>query len=597
MRFIKNLITIVGKNLLLVFRSWSSLFLLVLGPLILILLVGYAFSGEGLHDIKIGYYAQNPDKAQEIIAVLQDNDVMLLQYYQIQDCISSLKDNYLYICIEFSDDFKIKKIKDKETSQGNIIFYYDNARFNLVAYLTKMLNERLAVKTEEITLEATKTILQDISATVEYMQSVKTKIIEFRIQAVAVKEQLIKTKNDLEQINADFQRYYMDYQQYSPDVKENAYLLDSLLDNTTIDSKQAAVSVNQTVGLLNQTNKFFLAYVLLNGNNGNVKVGNATIDISPMLKNSLALENQLSLLQKQIEQNNEYLEKTKHVSDSVVSSIDNLSITLEKLDVFMQTSLQQTQENIDKIDSLLLEVYSLLLELDNNIDIFTELTKTNAGSILKPITSSFVGLLKDIDKVTLIFPVLLVFVITFIAILLSTMNVLQEISSPAHFRTFLLPVKSFVFVLSLFITNVIVVALQLTVLLIIANVNFNIDIFLHLSSLLFVIFLLATIFITIGMIYGYLVKNKQISVILSTFTALIFFLFSDVIFPTETMPKLAAFFVNMNPLVIGERLFRKLLYYDIPLGHQAGDVFLLIFYIAVFGLLLLLAYRRHKRKA
>ena len=94
MRFIKNLITIVGKNLLLVFRSWSSLFLLVLGPLILILLVGYAFSGEGLHDIKIGYYAQNPDKAQEIIAVLQDNDVMLLQYYQILK-LTALQTNLL----------------------------------------------------------------------------------------------------------------------------------------------------------------------------------------------------------------------------------------------------------------------------------------------------------------------------------------------------------------------------------------------------------------------------------------------------------------------------------------------------------------------
>ena len=86
MKGITKLPTIIQKNIKLVFRSYSSLLLLVLGPLLLILLVGFAFGGSALHDINIGIikyeytdgemlfdYTRKPKRNQELNSFQQLN--------------------------------------------------------------------------------------------------------------------------------------------------------------------------------------------------------------------------------------------------------------------------------------------------------------------------------------------------------------------------------------------------------------------------------------------------------------------------------------------------------------------------------------------
>ncbi len=596
MNSLDQLLTICMKNLKIVFRSWTSTFLLILGPLLLILVVGYAFGGEGLHDISIGYYAKHVDAAQEIITSLQDEQTTMVAYGDLDSCLSALKNDRIHICIGFSDDFQLKKIKEKQTSQGTVIFYYNNARFNLIAHLTKMLDEKLAVKTEQITLEATTSILQDISATVDYMQDVRSKMSEFRDSAVKARLQLIQTKADLELINDDFQKYYSDYQTYSPEARKAAKEFDAQFDNVSLTTTQSLVALNTTISSLGKLNTALQAYIFVSGNTGNVKLGNVTLNMTPFLEQSVILQSNLLTIQTNLQSQQKSLLTIKDATDKFSATLDNISKTLDLMDHFLKRSLIETQDNINKLDVLLNQIDELLVQLDKNIDKFTVLTKTSAGSIVKPISTQFVAVLQDISKISLVFPVMLVFVICFIAILLSNMNVIQEITSPAYFRTFLLPVNSFTFLFALFLTIMAVVSVQVSVLLIIAYSKFNIQIFTHFSSFFFVVLLFMSLFVLMGMIIGYFVKNRQVSVIVSTFIALIFFLFSDVIFPLESMPKLATFLANLNPLVIGERIFRKLLYFDIGLGQQMGDVITLIVYIVIFVILLIVAYNYNKKK-
>jgi ABC-type polysaccharide/polyol phosphate export permease len=99
------------------------------------------------------------------------------------------------------------------------------------------------------------------------------------------------------------------------------------------------------------------------------------------------------------------------------------------------------------------------------------------------------------------------------------------------------------------------------------------------------------------MAIAYFIKKQQTSILLSTFVALALFLFSDVIFPPEVMPKLAAFLAELNPMVVGERMIRKVIYHKISLGIQMSDIWILIGFVAFAVILVIIAARKNKRRS
>jgi len=168
--------------------------------------------------------------------------------------------------------------------------------------------------------------------------------------------------------------------------------------------------------------------------------------------------------------------------------------------------------------------------------------------------------------------------------------VLNEVHSDAYFRNFLMPVSPYLFMIGLFITNLFIVAFQILVLLVVAFFNFGINGFK--LDILLAVLLVTSIFVLIGMIFGYMVKSRQTSILLSTFTGLFLFLFSDVIFPLEIMPSLAANLAVLNPLVVGETIFRKMLFYDIGFVFQLPELLSLLVWFIGLIIVLVIVFRR-----
>ena len=155
-------------------------------------------------------------------------------------------------------------------------------------------------------------------------------------------------------------------------------------------------------------------------------------------------------------------------------------------------------------------------------------------------------------------------IIIFISILFADIVTLSEINSKAFYRNLIAPVKKLLFSSGLMLTNILVVLFQVSILLCVGYFNFNINVFNHFGLLLIIVLALVVLYTCLGMIFAFLIRNEQSSILTTTFVALAFFLFSNQVTPLETMPELAALIASKNPHVLASAAFRKLLIFGVP---------------------------------
>ncbi len=574
-----KLFHIIIKNIKIVFRSWTTTFLVIIAPLLLILLLGFAFGSNEVHDIKLGLVSDSYRLVSSITTILESNNVDLIQIIDIEECTMMIMRNELHACAAFSDNFRITE----QGPRGTITIYLDNAKLNLIPYLKEYFNEKIGATSEQITLESTEKILEDIEQSVIFMEETKTKLNKFSEDAIIIREQLVTTKTALEQAKEDINRIQstlMLAQEagYFDNLNQTTeqFSLDTMQINTTLSEMLVSIQlVEQNLQKIsNITDKIGL----------NLSLG--TQEIQAVKIRIIEIQNRLEDYNKKFEEHKKYVEIVPVILEKI-----------QQTNTFIETMIVETDNNLLLIDSTLEDMEIIADDLDQSITKFSSLDKSQAATLLKPIKTIFTPLLERAEKITLIFPIILVFIISFISILLSNITVLKEVNSPAHFRNFLVPVTSFSFIFGLYITNLLVILFQIGILLLVATWRFNIDIFSMFSQLVIAILLVTTVFILIGMCAGYAIKSQQTAILLSVFIALTSFLFSDVIFPVEIMPELATTLASMNPLVIGERMFRELLYYNIPLVEQMADVILLLIYIGVLSIGTFIMYRYNKRRS
>ncbi|MBI5073012.1 ABC transporter permease [Candidatus Woesearchaeota archaeon] len=547
-----KLFYIVQKNLRSVFRNWTTFLLLVLGPLILILTVGYAFSGTDLHDISIGVHAAKRAQIQDVVDSLASENVAVVYFPTIDRCVGAMNRSLVNICADFSSDFG--------NSSGSITFYYDATRYNLVKFILEYLKDKISITSEQISLEASQQIFSDIDQFVVDMQQGQQQIHEMQQSALSMRDDLVRAHDDILTAQAQFVPRYMKIKdaqaklnatalslshQYTAStnistVVSDLYGLDSLL--TDLNISLTSIHIRETVLYLNTT--------------GDLQ--------------NLTLRQTYDAL---------------HQLDLIVGYLDDMNTSLSATE-------QQIGQHITDIDTGVANMDLLSASFDTYIGEFSALNESDAERFLHPITASFVAVPEEVstNKTALVFPIILVFMICFISILLSNMLVLNETHSPAYFRNFLVPANTLLFILGLFITNIILISLQLVFFFIVAAFSFGVNFFLNVPVFLLAVFLGIVLYVLLGMLFGYLVRDRQTSLLLGLFSALIMFFFSDVVFPLETMPSAASFIAQFNPLVVIEGIFRHTLFYGQSVSAQLFGFSVVCLYIVFFAVLVAAAY-------
>jgi len=291
-------------------------------------------------------------------------------------------------------------------------------------------------------------------------------------------------------------------------------------------------------------------------------------------------------------------EKTKNEVDSMKSKVEDAEVTknstIEELSG-ANTTIHKALANATELVGVLDDVYE---ELDN-ISVYS------AETIVNPITVDIKPLLKEKTYLDYTFPALIVLIIMFISILLSSTSIMTEKESRAYFRNFITPVPGFIFLFGTYLANILIIFLQIAIILGIGVAYFNIGVLagLYGQALTFfilrtalTIFIITTVFIILGMIIGYFFNSEETTTLAAICSSTVLLLFSSIVIPLESMDPGIAKIASFNPFVLSSNLLQKLLIHQGSLEVMKSELYMLAVYIGILGIVLLFMQYRSKKK-
>jgi len=212
---------------------------------------------------------------------------------------------------------------------------------------------------------------------------------------------------------------------------------------------------------------------------------------------------------------------------------------------------------------------------------------TQAGLIVEPIKTKVEPITKEDKHLSFLFPTMVVLVIMFISILFSSIIVVREKLSSAYFRNFITPTSDLLYMAGTYLTNIIIVMLQLGILFVAALYFFKDQLTSVALSLAIVIIIIASVFILIGMVIGYLFKTEETSTLAAISVSSIMLLFSNTILPVESLPNLFRDVVRYNPFVISEGILKKILLFGTDIKLVLDPIYILL---SIFAILFIIGY-------
>ena len=430
------LFSVIMKNLKLVIRSPSSLLLLVVGPMLLILLIGFAFGGDQVHDINIGIVSHDHSQNYALVKIFQSQEVNVQQYSNLDECLWDIKTGLIEVCAELSEDFKATE----NEIAGKITFHYDNSRYNLVSYLKEYIQSKVAITSEQITLEAATGILGDIEEAVSFMQEAKTTIDSFIADIIKIRNDLAETKITLIEMKDEIDPLYEDALLLQKTYHENADDINSTVNQLHIKKavvQQKINSINSIISFVNSDLEDTLLDEDVQNAIKSVPIIAVLIDfndVEKLSKELIALQSRLTSLSTDLDKYDTSVQKT---NQELSTRIDSTVELIKEVKEFIDVVGDKIDANILLLNNAIIELNQVKEKLDKNIAKFSGLDQSQAESLIKPITTKYEDILQDMTKINLVFPVVLVFIIMFISILLANINVLNEINSQSYFRNFL----------------------------------------------------------------------------------------------------------------------------------------------------------------
>lgn len=560
-RQIENIFFEIYKNFKIIFRNWSSLVLIILAPLFLILLVGYSFSGDTIHDVNIGIISQGGINLHEFEKNISSFG-KITQYTIVDSCLEDLAFEKVHICIEILGSLEVE---EGEIPTGTIHFYYDNTRKRISLVLLSQIKDFFGITSEKISLISAQELFSNLNELFVFLQSRITDIENTKNQSESILNDLVARREKLIELNADFQPKYIEVKKLQAELNSYEESFNNASNDLLDQVNQLQNITDNILGEINDNS-------LINSSD----VSNLTLDTGFDTVSNITGGTQQTISN-----------ISRHI-DSIIAPLDAINQTL-------YSEIQSADQYIIFINQSIIEMQSILNESKQRLEAFSELDPSLAEKIVKPITQTFTEAIDDLKDIQLAFPMLLLTVAIFISVIFSNILTSIEINNKAYTRNIIAPVNDSIFVIGMAITNFIIVIFQITVLFIVSQTRFGVDIIGNLPALIPIVAVLIFTFVFIGMIVSYLTKNPQTSILLATFISLAFFLLSDAVNAVEAMPIVAAKIASMNPVVIVNSMLRKIIFFDIPISEMASSFMMILIYM-IIALVALIVVSKIKNK-
>ncbi len=562
----KNLFRLVKKNMKLLIRSKASALIVILGPLLVIFLAGMAFDNTQTYSVSLGTYSSSYNELSEtFIENLTQSQFNVRKYEDEDSCVNAIREGAIHSCIIFSPDFSIG-----DGMNNDITFYVDYSKVNIVYMVLDSMTDVVTEKSSSLSMNLTTVLLDTIDVTKKEVNEKKSTVITLtsknneisekvntafdelssldtstELTAASVteltskKNQLISTMNDLE------------------DVAEDAVAeASSIIDDIEYEVLSMNLSSSERSAILNLLN-----YSKEDLNDIEDELESTTNSTDSRI---IDLNSAISGISSNIEDARAKLEQAGKAKESSVSNLENVkSLIGEAI-----SSVAALQQAMDSIEASV-----------NSIKVF------DPSSIVSPVETTIKPIVANESHLGFIFPVLIVLVLMFTGVLLSTTLVMLEKKTTAYFRNFISPTKDITFISSTFVTCFLLLLVQLTVIIGLSAVFLGTGVFSSLPKAIPILLMCITIFTLVGMLVGYLFNSEETATLGAISIGSVLLLLSDVILPLESMPKYIFDIAQYNPFVLGSSLLRKVLIHDVPFSSvEAGLIRLLVYCIAIFVL-------------
>ncbi|MFA5142270.1 MAG: ABC transporter permease [Candidatus Woesearchaeota archaeon] len=541
------------KNFRLLIRSKASALIIIIGPLLVILLLGLAFDNTNAYALNIGVYSTSyTEVINSFLDKLSEKHFNVVKVNLEEDCTQRIKEGALHACIVFPEGFSMTGADRK----NEITFYVDYSRVNIVYLILDSLTSKISMRSKEISMELTNTLLTSLENT--------------RVEVFSTKPLLSKLASGTGTNQASIVKIVRDWDNLDLAFSVGDLGLDNIADaigNTSrvaakIDSARSKISTARSMaesieGASDVVSDLNSAYSYLTDAK-NIIGTNSSAEVSSLID----IANQQATAAKTKLENVAVIRMTSEKTLNGIKSSLNESVS----------SIQEIQASFDKIDNYI-----------GSVQI------KGADEVVSPIKTSIKALAADTTHLNQLFPSLIVLVVMFVSILLSTTLVMMEKHSPAYFRNFITPVSDFLFVISTYFTNMVLVLLQIVIIIAMSVIFFSSDMLTSALEASVALILITSAFTFIGMFIGYIFTSEETGTLASISVGSLFLLLSNLIIPLESVPESLRNILAFNPFVVGELMLRKVLIYHQTLDTlQQYIIYFLVVTIIFFTLVMLI---------
>ncbi len=538
-----KLLNIINKNFKLLFRSKSSAFVVTIGPLIIIILIALAFSNSQGYHISVGVVV--PDESElskQFVNELKEDNYTVSHHKTIEGCIQQVKIQSTNLCIKLPKDFVIANNKTNE-----IEFYVDQSRMNIVESIISSVSSTIDVKSEEITMSLTQNLLN----TIGYIDG---KVAEEKVVVAEINSELDLTETKAESVINQAENNKIN--EVHNELAKNILSVESINISTTYiytEVNELIYDLNNLIAALEDTE--------VSTRKVRVHYDNLEMNLTSNVDN---IRSKLTEIEKVIANISQSIDSTS----SDVFTIKEAAKIIEEKIILLRSKIDLLENSLD--------------DVKNKID---SVEITSAENIINPTTIKINPLLSSSNRSTYLFPYFVTLIILFVGVMLSSTLVVMEKKSRAFFRTFTTPTNELYHILARYLTNIIILTIQLIIIFTGAYYYLDMSLAKNYTVIIPLLLLSITFFIFLGQMIGYLFKTQEGVTIASISLGSLFLFLSNVILPIESFPEFIRNLLIINPYMLCSELLKKAILFQATLANLKGELMLLIIYIIlVFGL-------------
>lgn len=572
-----KLISIMQKNFKVLIRSKSSALIIVLGPLILITLVGLAFGNAEAYRLKIDVYSPSYNELTDsLIASLEENYAVQKQETR-QACIDDVKVGESNVCILFPNHLAVADINmrlngdEDEAQEGgaepqrDIIFHVDYSDINLVYNVIETISKKINLRSKVLTESLTSDLLDRIGKT----QSV----IDERLATLTA----LTNKTDL--LNQQTATIQNQFQETNLEIINDSNSLAGVqheIDNLRLLTYQSLVDSDELIDSLNA-------------------------EVNSLRGNKSRVEYYLDTAEEDIVQRTDQLKNTdarlKQVVGNLHLYIGDVNTKLGRATGLKENTSSQFVQIKAELESNLALLQEMQVALNDVKHITSTLQVTNASVIASPLTTRIVPVTKQKTHFNYLLPTLIVLVVMITGILLSSTLLVVEKRSKSYFRNMISPTPDTIFILGAYFTSILIILAQLFIFLFVAVLFFETGIFPSFGKLLFALVGIASLFIFVGVVLGVLLKTEETTTLASISVASVMLFFSNTLLPLESMPNFFQTLAEYNPFVLSQDIIRESLLFQVDMWIFLDNLSSILLLAGVFFIVAIILQRslRHQK--